>query len=88
MSNCRLASPPVRTSAGEPGWGVSLISGNNRWFWESDKSEPKNHRFPEVQRPPRTNRLQERSGKDPEGFRRLSGLKKSENCGHVEYPGI
>lgn len=69
MSNCRLASPPVRTSVGEPGWGVSLISGNNRWFWEFEKSEPKNHRFPEFQRPPKN---QPGFTKEPEGTRRVS----------------
>ncbi len=66
-----------------------MISRNNRWFWKFEKSEPKNHQFLESQRPKEPTRLHERTVKDPEGFTRLSDLKQSENCGHVEYhPGI
>jgi hypothetical protein len=68
--------------------GVSLIPGNNRWFWEFEKSEPKNHRFQEFQRPQRTNQASRKNRERTGGFKAVIFPKKSENCGHVEYPGI
>ncbi len=89
MSSRRLASPPVRTSEGEPGWGflwfLVITAGSGNLKNQNQRTTGSQH----FSAPKEPTRLHERTGKDPEGFRRLSYLKQSENCGHVEYhPGI